>query len=86
MAIVRVCGEDKIGGQFSRIYDITGGPSSLCFVSTLVWVLTAAFREEGLSEHIICTLQSDSSHQAGIQFQREIEVKNHSLKLGHTEK
>lgn len=77
MATVRVCGEDKIGGQFSRIYDITEGLSSLGFVCALVQVLTAAFWEGGeggcLIEHIICTLQSDISHQAGIQFQREIE-------------
>lgn len=45
---IRVCGEDKMGGQFSRICDITEGPSSLCFVSTLLQVLTAALWEEVL--------------------------------------
>lgn len=60
---------------------------AVCFISTLVQVLSAAFWEEGLIEHIICTFQSDTSHQVGIQFQRAIEgEKSHSLKLEHTEK
>jgi hypothetical protein len=61
MATVRVCGEDKIGGQFSRIYDITEGLSSLGFVCALVQVLTAAFWEGGGEVVLLSTLSVHSN-------------------------